>query len=132
MSDPLQIEAANVIAPLMNTTAKVRQGALACSTAVAGADVGTVLTKGKDGHFISFFADGGDIYVFFNNSAAGTPDPAAVAGAAGVCQKIAGGTWVHWRMVANFTFIRAIMSAGTATLRYYVSSMGSAQHERDI
>lgn len=132
MTDPVEIEAANIIAPLINTATRVRQGQLACSTVVAGADVGSLLTKGKDGHFVSFFADGGDIYVFFNNSAAGTPDPAATGTATGVCQKIPSGTWVNWKMVADYTFVRAIMSTGNASLRYYISSMGSAQHARDI
>jgi hypothetical protein len=132
MTDPVEIEAANYLAPLINTAALVRQGQLACTTSVSGVDVGASLTKGKDGHYIDLQADGADIYIFFNTSAAGTPDPAATGVGVGVCWKIPDGSTLSCRLVASYTFLRAITATGSGSLRYRISSMGSAQHARDI
>jgi hypothetical protein len=133
MTDPVEIEAANCIAPLINTATRVRQGALAITTSVAGADIGSLLTKGKDGHFVTLFNDGAEnIYFFFNNSAAGTPVPADMGTGVGVCSCIPPAGFFPVRLVDDYTFIRALTSTGTATLRYFISSKGSAQHARDI
>jgi len=132
MTDSIAIEAANLIFPLLNTATKVRQGAIAVTTTTGGGDIGALLTKAKDGHFITLFADGGDVYFAFNNSAAGTLDETATGTGVTVCQKLPSGQFVSGRLVDNFTFIRVKTASGTATLRYALSSKSMGQHARDI
>ncbi len=129
--ESIHTEAANIIPPLLNTSLKVRQGAIAVTTTTGGVDVGATLSKGKDGHFVTLHADGGDVYFAFNDSATGTLDETQVTGT-GVCQKIPSGQDRSFRLVGAFTFIRVKTASGTATLRYYLSSMGVGQQARDI
>lgn len=119
MSDA-EVSAANILAPQVGSIAVV-----ATAVAVVSLDLTTrtelaeAFTSGK---FITFCADGGDVYVAFSNAAAAIAiDPAAVAGNT-QCYLLPQGQERPFRFRNGFHFMKYRSAAGTPTLRMYVSS----------
>jgi alkylation response protein AidB-like acyl-CoA dehydrogenase len=115
----IEEQAAHLLAPQATKIA-----AIAVTSTSAGTDLSAANQLGSDinkGRFVTFMADGGDIYVAFGSS-----DPAAIvaatttAGSAERCWLLKDG--VPQDFVLNgLTYVEAI-TATTATLRCYVSS----------
>jgi hypothetical protein len=83
---------------------------------------------GLPGHFARFFADGGDVYLLFSPAAlAGGNVPASATtgvNAAGVCAKIASGTFEDFKLEMGVdNFVNYVTASGTATLRIFQSSI---------
>lgn len=143
MTTSVEQEAANIIAPLLNIAAAAgvpelcNQMALPITAVSAVFDLNTYLSAWRKGHFITLHADGGDVYLAFHKTAGGTVDPTVTtAKAVTICQRIPSGQDRTFRLPAAdspndtaYQFITARTSAGTATLRGYISSIG---HSEDI
>jgi hypothetical protein len=143
MTTSVEQEAANIIAPLLNIAAAAgvpelcNQMALPITAASTVFDLNTYLTAWRKGHFLTLHADGGDVYLAFHKTSGGTVDPTVTtAKAVTLCQRIPSGQDRTFRLPANdspndpaYQFITARTSAGTATLRGYISSIG---HMEDI
>ncbi len=116
-----------VVPPIINTTTKVRQQVVAITTSSARTNLAALMTGlagdgALDGQYLDFTADGGNVYLFFNNADAGTIDETATG--AGVT--VAGGVIFNGQtkpyIVPNgYTWIVAKGSAA-CNLRIAVSS----------
>lgn len=126
MPSQVEVEAANIIAPGVNGIglhARNRIGAIATSTTSARANLATYISDYDDGHYLTFVADGGDVYIAFTNADSGVIDQTTVtAGNAAVCWKLSADVPQHFRILENFTWLIHKASTGTPTLRFYLSS----------
>lgn len=131
-------QAVNVIPPLINVAAAApepahfRCAAIALTTSSARFDLTLYLTPGiTRGHFVTCQADGGDVYLVFNNADAGAVDETiTTAGTATVCWKIPNGTTQDFAITEDYTWLVAKGSAA-CKLRMYVSSLADAQPVRE-
>jgi hypothetical protein len=127
-------QAVNIIPPLINVAAAApepahfRCAAIPLTTSSARFNLELYLTPGiTRGHFISCQADGGDVYLVFNNADAGAVDDAiTTAGTATVCWKIPIGTTQDFAIPENYTWLVAKGSV-VCKLRIYVSSLADTQ-----
>ena len=119
MSDA-EVSAANILAPQVGSIAVV-----ATSVAVVSLDLTTRAELAEafaSGKFITFCADGGDVYVAFSNAAAAIViDPTAVTGNT-QCYLLPQGQERPLRFRNGYHFMKYRSAAGTPTLRMYVSS----------
>ncbi len=131
-------QAVNIIPPLINVVAAgaepahMRCAAIPITTSSTVFDLTTYLTPGiTRGHFISCQADGGDVYLVFNNVNGGSVDETiTTAGTVTVCWKIPNGTMQDFAIPEDYTFLVAKGSA-TCKLRIYLSSLADAQPVRE-
>lgn len=127
-----QHQAANIIAPLINVaaagavTARNRCAAIAIAGASGTFDLTTYLQPGVlNGHYLTAQADGGDVFLFFNNVNAGTVDETVTtAGGVTACWKIPNGTVQHFCIPQDYTWLVAKGSVA-CKLRIYVSSIAA-------
>lgn len=146
MTTNIEQEAANIIAPLLNIAAAAgvpelcAQMALPITAASTIFDLNTYLSAWRKGHFLTLHADGGDVYLAFSKVNAGTVDPAITAAkAVTLCQRIPSGQDRTFRLPVidgpndtAYEYIIARTSAGTATLRGYISSMAPMEDVRAL
>ncbi len=128
MSAMTEIEAANIIAPVLNGAglhARNRIAAIATSTSSARSDLSTLITDVGKGHYLTLMADGGDIYIALNNADAGSIDETATGAGATVPWKLEDSVPQHFRLVDNFYWLIHKAASGTPKLRVYLSSCGS-------
>ena len=133
MSELIQTEAANIVAPLLNTSARRRIGAIAITSTSTVFDLSTYITTITAGHYLSFIADGADVYVAFNDANSGTVDnTVTTAGAVTVCYLLKDGVEKNFRLIGDHKYLVAKTASGTATLRVAVSSLSPTQSAADI
>ena len=146
MTTQIEQEAANIIAPLLNIAAaagipeQCDQMALPITAVSKIFDLNTYLTAWRKGHFLTLHADGGDVYLAFHKANGGTVDPTVTtAKAVTLCQRIPSGQDRTFRLPpidspadTAYQFIVARTSAGTATLRGYISSLAPAEDVRAL
>lgn len=129
MGSQVEIEAANIMGPGANGVgphARNRIGAIGVTTTSARANLATYISDVDKGHYLTFVADGGDVYIAFTNTDAGSIDQTNVtAGNAAVCWKLSADVPQHFRILENFTWLIHKAATGTPTLRFYLSSCGS-------
>lgn len=129
MSSAVEIEAANIIAPVLNGAgvhARNRIAAIATSTSSAVTDLTSLISDVGKGHYLTFMADGGDIYVAFNNANSGSIDETATGAGVTIPWKLEDSLPQHFRIVENYTYIITKAATGTPKLRVYVSSCGTS------
>ncbi len=130
MSSTVELEAANIIAPVLNGAGRRalnRIAAIATSTSSARTDLSTLISDVGDGHYLTLMADGGDIYIAFNNADAGSIDETATGAGATVPWKLEDSVPQHFRIVENFYWAIHKAASGAPKLRVYLSSCGSQQ-----
>lgn len=93
-------EAANIVAPLVNTTAMRSQHVLRATPSGQSLDLTQVFGNFTDGHYISIQADGSRCYIAFSTNA--TPiDYTAVGTGATICWPVADGSVQSFRIPAG-------------------------------
>lgn len=137
-TDDLLYKDARVVAPIINTTgagAKVRQvvvdvtGTSARVNLAGSSYFSTALNADGplDGQLFDFTADGGNVYFFFNNSDAGTADPAATTNGATVCGGVLfDGTTKAYVIPNSYTWL-VVIGSGACKLRIALSSSSPNQ-----
>lgn len=146
MTTSVEQEAANIIAPLVNIAAaagvveQCDMMALPITAVSTAFDLNTYISAWRRGHFLTLHADGGDVYLAFDKVNTATVDPAiTTAKAVTVCWKIPSGQDRTYRLppvdspnATAYQYIIARTSAGTATLRGYISSIGHSEDVRSL
>ena len=123
-----EFEDLEVIVPVINTDTKVRGCVVAITTSSARTNLAALLNGTRSGHVFDFTADGGNVYLFFNNADAGTIDETATgAGVTVAGRVIFNGQTVPLKFVNNYTWLVAKGSAA-CNLRVQLSSRGNGQN----
>lgn len=119
-------EATHRIAPLLNTATMLRGAAISVTTSSARHDLTLRLTKVLDGHYYSFRAEGGTVYLAFNNADSGAVDETAVAAGVTECYSIPDGSEEDWQIPANYTWL-IVKGSVACKLRIALSSKNPNQ-----
>lgn len=132
MADNDEYKDLRTVAPVINTSTKIRQAVIAVTTSSARTNLaasfpGLVAGGPLDGQYFDFTADGGNVYLFFNNSDAGTIDDTAT----GTGVTVAGGVVFNGQtkpfiVPSGFTWMVAKASAN-CNLRIALSSNSKGQ-----
>lgn len=123
MSD---IEAGYRITPLLNTATNRRIANIAVTTSSARHDLALRLTKCTEGHYYTFKALGGTVYLAFNNADAGTVDETAATAGVTECFALTDGETTDWEFTDNYTWL-IVKGSAAANLRIALSSKNPNQ-----
>lgn len=134
-TDDILYKDARVVAPIINTSGKVRQVVIAVTGTSARVNLAgssyfsTALAADGplDGQVFDFTADGGNVYFFFNNSDAGTADNNATGNGVTVCGGVLfDGVTKPFIIPNGYTWL-VVIGSGACNLRIALSSTSPSQ-----
>lgn len=118
------------IAPLLNTSARLRIARIAVTTSSARHDLSLRITGWNQG-WLTFRAVGGDVSLAFNNADAGTVDRTTTSSGATECVTIPDGDTVEWKMVDDFKWL-IVQGSASCVLEVAKSSRRQGQTASEI
>lgn len=119
-------EANHRIAPVLNTAAIKRLAAISVTTSSVRHDLTLRLTHVNDGHYYTFKAIGGTVYIAFNDSDNGAVDETAVVSGVTECFAIPDGAEEDWQVPSGKTWM-IVKGSGACILRIALSSKNPNQ-----
>jgi hypothetical protein len=119
-------EANHRVAPVLNSATVKRIAAISVTTSSVRHDLSLRLTQVDDGHYYTFKAVGGTVYLAFNLADAGTVDEAALATGVTECFAIPDGAEEDWQVPSGYHWLIVKGSAACA-LRIALSSKNPNQ-----
>jgi hypothetical protein len=139
MGHPIEVEAANIVGPLKNTTGMKAIANVLSTPATQTLNLATIFGRMNAGHFLTIAADGSKCYIAFASNDQGTLDETAVGVGPTVCYPIPDGQSIPTRMpiggrelatgyatLASYTYLH-YKSIATCNLRLWRSSLSQAQ-----
>ena len=119
-------EAYHRIAPVLNTNTEKRLAAISVTTSSVRHDLSLRLTRVDDGHYYSFRAEGGTVYLAFAPGDAGSVDETAVASGVTECFDIPDGAEEDWQVPSGYHWL-VVKGSAACKLRIALSSKNPNQ-----
>jgi len=119
-------EAMECIAPLLNTSTRLRIANIAVTTTSARHNLATRLSTTSAGHYFRFTAHGGDIAIAFNNADSGAVSNTTTTSGVTECEIIPDGQTREWKLVDDYTWA-IVQGSGDCILRVALSSRAQGQ-----
>lgn len=114
-------EAFNRIAPLVNTNTVKRIAVISVTTSSQESDLTALIPNINSGHYYSFRAVGGTVYLFFNNQSGGTVNEATTGSGVTAAYAIPDGGEEDWEIPDGYTWL-VYKGSAACTLRIARSS----------
>lgn len=119
-------EANHRVCPILNTATEKRLAAISVTTSSVVHDLSARLTRVDDGHYYTFRAVGGTVYLAFNLANAGTVDEAALTTGVTECFAIPDGAEEDWQVPSGYHFL-VVKGSAACALRIALSSKNPNQ-----
>jgi len=119
-------EANHRVCPILNSSAIKRLAAISVTTSSARHDLTLRLTNVNDGHYYTFRAEGGTVYLAFNNADSGSVDETAVAAGVTECFCLPDGAEEDWQVPSGYTWL-VVKGSAACKLRIALSSKNPSQ-----
>lgn len=126
-----EFEATEIIAPLLNTSSRLRIANIAVTTSSARHNLATRITSATRGRYLRFTAHGGDIAIAFNNADSGSVDNTTTTSGVSECDIIPDGQSREWKLVDDYTWC-IVQGSGACVLRVAVASRAQGQTAADL